>query len=175
MTRYLASRIKDATDEKIPDPTWWPALWDKTRILDDQEIYDLADLIKAKIIIKGYVGHNRDEKMKLTVIIQSRTEHGSFEPGINTTQSEWQDTQFSDEHPPSEVFLGMLDEIISKLPLKSKRQHEVIVYKETPELLIPEKIQSIFQNKADPPIVSAYFLQLLGMLFQSKQQQMSIF
>jgi len=166
MTRYLASRIKDATDEKIPDPTLVArALGQDARSFDDQEIYDLADLIKAKIIIKGYVGHNRDEKMKLTVIIQSRTEHGSFEPGINTTQSEWQDTQFSDEHPPSEVFLGMLDEIISKLPLKSKRQHEVIVYKETPELLIPEKIQSIFQNKADPPIVSAYFLQLLGMLF----------
>lgn len=167
MTRYFANVVESRTDKKIPDPTLVArALGQDARSFADNEVTALADMIKANIIIKAYVGHNCDEKMKLTITIQNRSEHGTFDTANNMKKLEWHDIKISDEHPPSEVFLGMLDEIASKLPFELKRNPELIVLsKKAPKLQLPKKIQDIFQGKGDSPIAIAYYLQLLGMLF----------
>lgn len=117
MTRYLSHRIEQSTDTKMPDPTLVArALGENSRTFDEGEIYKLANELKVKTLIRGYVGHNRDEKMRITLLVQVKDEKGSFNIDTKVTPLHWQDISFSDEHLPEDAFSDILDEIMSKLP-----------------------------------------------------------
>lgn len=173
MTRYLSNHIEVLTNVKMPSPTLVArALGENARTFDDKEVYQLANDLKVKILIRGYVGHKRDEKMIVTLLVQVRDDNSFLSPETKATILNWQDIPFSDERPPSEVFLGLLDEIISRLPLKATNKPEVLVYKKVQQLPIPETVLSMVSRKPDSPVISTYHLQLLGMLFPEQRTAM---
>lgn len=166
MTRYLSYRIENSTDLKVPDPTLIArALGERQRTFDDQDVYRLADELKVKTLIKGYVGHNRDEKMILTLFVQERDKNGTLDLQTKVTRLNWQDIPFSDEHPPSESFNSILDDVISKLPIKVTKKPETLFYEKVEKLSLPKTITEMVKTKPTSPILSAYYLQLLGSLF----------
>lgn len=166
MTRYLINHVEIVTGSKIPAPTFVArALGQNARTFNEHEVYQLANDLGVKTLIRGYVGHDRDEKMRITLFVQTRENKSSFDTNTKGIQVDFQDIPFSDEHPPSEAFLDQIKEMVSKLPLKTMNKYEIQVYKKIQQLLMPETILSMVTNKPDSPIINAYYLQFLGMLF----------
>lgn len=166
ITRYLSNRIASSTEAKVPSPTLVArALGENERSFDEKEIYRLANDLNVKTLILGYAGHNRDEKMIITLLVQLREKDEPLSPETNVIILNWKDIPFSDERPPSEAFLSYLDNVMSKLPLKVSRKPETIYLKKISELPVPETISDMVTGKSDSPVVSAYYMQLLGMLF----------
>ena len=166
MTRYLSHRIESVTNLKVPSPTLVArALGERERVFDEREVYQLANDLKVKILIRGYVGHNRDEKLKLTLLVQVRDEDSVFSYKTKVTKIEWKDIPFSDEHLPSEAFRDYLDEIVSKLPVSESKKFKVVFYKRAEKSSLPENILAMVRTEPESPVLGSYYLQLLGMLY----------
>ena len=171
MTRNLAHRIETTASQKIPSPTLVAkALGELQRTFSDKDVYQLANDLNVKTIIKGYVGHNRDEKLKLIITVQTRDDHGRLSSSTPLQTLEWNDIPFSDEHLPSEVFYNMLDEIMSKLPFKQTAKIEPKILKKEKKLAIPRSLAEMVEKSSSSPVLNVYYLQLLGSLYPEPTQ-----
>ena len=172
MTSYLAHRISLDNQFKLPDPALVAkALGETARTFDENEIYGLANDLKVKVLIKGYVGHNREEKMRLTIVVQNREQNSSFTPDSRRRQIDWYDIPFDDLDLPSEAFLSRLEDIATKTGLALPPTVNRPKYKTTRPLLLPT-ILSIQSEKPISPVMSAYHLQFLGMLYPGQTPAM---
>jgi len=166
MTRYIADRISLTTGARTPDTTLVErAFGENDRRFDENRIFALADDLKVKVLIRGYVGHNRDEKMSLTFLIQEREGMNKFSPKTKTVKLTREDIPFSDTSLPSEAFLKILDDIMSKMPFRAVNSIQVHMYDKVGDLPLPEKISSMIASKDTPPVINAFYLQLLGILY----------
>ncbi len=166
MARYLTDRISLTTKAKIPDTTLVArALGENDRRYDEKRIYDLADDLKVRVLIRGYVGHNRDEKMRLTFLVQERDGINKLSPETKTVRLNWEDIPFSDTNLPSEAFLKILDKIMSKMPFRTVNSVRVNKYDKAGDIPLPENISSMVASKDTPPVINAFYLQFLGMLY----------
>jgi outer membrane lipoprotein-sorting protein len=165
MTRYLSRRIESSSALRVSDSTLIArTLGVRSRTYGDREIYGLVDSLKVRFLIRGYVGHNRDNKLMLALLVQEKDKDGLITPSTKVTKLTWKDISFSDEQPPSEAFYLLLDDIMSKLPIPKNRKPEAQFYKEV-KLSIPSTITEVVNSEPSSPIVSAYYLQLLGVLY----------
>jgi hypothetical protein len=164
MTRYLHNRIA-LSHAKVPNMTMVSrALGDNSRTLDENEIYQLANDLGVRVLIKGYVGHNRDEKLLITILVQTREGNSAFSPETKTIALHWEGISFSDENPPSAVFLSHLEEIVSKLPLDKSVKLNTTFYEKIAQIPVPKTISEM-DAESNQPMIKAYYLQLLGMFF----------
>lgn len=114
MTAELALTISVGLKLKVPDPYLVArALGEGERRVDPDEVYGLAEKIGAKKIIWGYVGHNRNNKMALSILSQERGINGILNAQTNLVEKKFSNIQFSDEQPPIEVYQTLLPEILA--------------------------------------------------------------
>lgn len=164
MTKYLAHAIESRTDFKLPDPTLVDTAFGKgVRRISNDDIYRIANTIKARVLIRGYVGHRLDEKMFLTLLVQVRGGDGTLGQMTKVTRLDWRDVPFSDTMPPAEVFRRMLNDVMARLPVNLIRDPKPR-YFESSNLPVPEGIGAMLQGKSSV-IRDAYNLQLMGMLY----------
>ncbi len=165
MTRYLADRIAKATDARIPDATLVArAFGENSRMIDEADIYSLANELKVKTVIRGYVGHHRNEKMKLTLLVQ-KNDGEKFTPATKTVRLDWKGIPFSDEHPPEVAFQDIIEEVIPKLTLDIKGKRSMPVLKEEGNIALPVSVTALTAARGISPHTNAAYLQLLGLLF----------
>ncbi len=166
MTRYLIDRIERTTGSRVPSLTLVSkALGESMRRHGDSEISSLANDLNIKVLIKGYVGHHRDEKMKVTLFVQVRDQARGFKPSSKTIRIERKEVAFSDDHLPSEAFSDLLDSLMNDLPLHQLTKTQIKTYKKEKKISVPDTIQEITSRTPASPVLSAYYLQFLGMLY----------
>jgi tetratricopeptide (TPR) repeat protein len=165
MTRYLSKRLVNSTSLTAPDPTLVARAFGAVRTIEDDEIFSLANELKVRILVRGYVGHDANGKMKVTLVVQKRD--NSDKLGVETPSMtlEWKDIEFSDEHLPSEAFLSILDDVVSKMPVSQTKKAEKIFYQKEEDLNLPDSISALVKPDALTPVGNAYNLQLFGMLY----------
>jgi len=116
MTAELALAVSAGLKMSVPDPYLVArALGEGDRRLDSNEVYSLADKIGAKRIIWGYVGHNRNNQMALSVQSQERSTNGILNAQTTSATKNFENIHFSDEQPPIEVYQTMLPEILATI------------------------------------------------------------
>ncbi|MGC2061400.1 MAG: hypothetical protein WA610_00350, partial [Thermodesulfovibrionales bacterium] len=165
MTRYLSKRIEDSTSLTVPDPTLIARAFGPMRSIEDDEIFSLANEIKVKLLVRGYVGHDANERMKVILKVQMRDSDGKLDADTPVTLLEWNDVAFSHGGPPSEAFLSILDDIMSKIPVSATKKVEKKSYQKEENQNLPGSISALVKPTSITPVVSAFDLQLLGMLY----------
>ncbi len=169
MTRYLVHRLETSTGLRLPSPTLVArALGELSRRFSEEEIYRLANDLKVKTLIQGYVGHNRQGKMQLALLIQTRDKEDMLTPSTPVKKLTWSDIPFSDERLPSEMFYSLLDDVMSKLPVQQTRKTKAIVYGEEKDLRVPDSIGDLAAKKKKSPVENAFYLQMLGALYPNE-------
>lgn len=120
MTAELAFAVSSNQKLHVPDPYLVArALGEGERRIDPNEAYALADKIGAKKIVWGYVGHNRNNQMSLTVQFQVRGIDGVLNAQTPISSKIFENIPFSDTQPPIETYQQMLPEILMAISVDS--------------------------------------------------------
>jgi hypothetical protein len=165
MTRYLVWKIESSTKQKVPDPTLVAkALGELQRRFDDKEVVELAHSLKVKTLVRGYVGHDLNNKAKISIVVQTvdRDGQAALSPEMIL---DFDDIAFSDERLPSDVFVSMLDSVISKLPFKGGKSSPARLYEKVKRLPVPDSLAAVTDKASDSPVINTYYLQWLGILY----------
>lgn len=164
MTRYLDQVIVSLTDYKTPSPTLvMRTLGEGARTYNDYDVFQLANKLDVKQIIRGYAGHSLNQRITITLLIQTRNAGEYFSSATKSEKYEWRDIVISDERTPAEAFESILHDVTARLfPQKSSPKMAKIVSEERTASL-PSNIQMLSAGSQSPAI-RAYYLQLLGML-----------
>ena len=166
MTRYLVHRIETSTELHVPSPTLVArSLGELQRRFDDNEVFQLARDLGVRTLIRGYVGHEQDNKMRVTLIVQGLEARGSRMEFTDPIAYEWKNMPFDDDDLPSEVFRGMLDDIMTRLPVKRTKVPQIIKYDRVKSLPVPRSLSELANDPSTSAMVNAYSLQLLGTLY----------
>jgi hypothetical protein len=171
MTRYLIDRIERTTGSRVPSHALVSkALGESMRTYSDSVINSLANDLNVKVLIKGYVGHHHDEKMKVTLLVQVRDQARGFKPSSKTVRIERKEVAFSDAHLPSEAFSGLLDGLMNDLPLRQIKKAQTRIFKKEKKIAVPDTLQVITSRPPASAVLSAYYLQFLGMLYPQENE-----
>jgi hypothetical protein len=123
MTKYLVSRIRRVTKSHVPDPDLVErALGRGLRTFSEQRMYRLANALGVKTLIRVYAGHNRNMKMRLTLVAQERPANGVFDTAVKSRAVVIKDIPFSDEHLPSEAFAERFVSVMTALGIEETRK-----------------------------------------------------
>jgi tetratricopeptide (TPR) repeat protein len=164
MTRYLSNAIEKQTRLALPDPTIVSrALGHGVRRLSDEEVFHLANMVNARVVIRGYVGHDLEENMLVTLLVQVRDSSGRIGHVTRTIKLDWNKIPFSDGEPPAEAFRGILEDVVAKLPLNAVSASTPVQYAKG-NIPVPDSISSMVKT-SQSALQNAYNLQLLGMLY----------
>lgn len=164
ITRYLSNAIERQTGLELPDPTVVDkALGHGVRRLSNDAIYRLANMINARIVIRGYAGHDLKENMSLTFFVQVRGADGKLNGGTALTRLDWDKIPFSDGQPPAEAFKDIVQDVVQKLPVKHVSSPKPVQFAKG-NLPVPNSISSMVKGGGSA-LENAYRLQLLGMLY----------
>jgi hypothetical protein len=115
MTAELAASLAQLQKVKIPDPYLVAkALGEGQRQLKQEDIYRLADAVRAKRIVRGYVGHDQKGKMAVTIFTQDHA--GTARDGTAWASPaitrKFGDISFGDEVPAIQAYESVLPEIL---------------------------------------------------------------
>ncbi|MCK5615170.1 hypothetical protein KAR91_75605, partial [Candidatus Pacearchaeota archaeon] len=169
MTQFLIDRIEASSKLKVVDSTLLErALGERKRTYNMEKIYELANDLNVKKIIIGYVGHDLDMKMRLTLLVKEASKEELFTEKTKTTTLDRKNLPFSDEHLPYAVFNNLIDSNIIKLPIKLGKYPSAKQYKQIKKLPLPNKIMDMVEGAKKSPLMTAYYLQFLGMLSPEK-------
>jgi len=165
MTRYLSDRIARTAKATVANPTLVSrALGETARTFRDEDIRAIADDLKARVVVRAFAGHDRNEKMRLTVQFQQRTGDVRYERQWKTTVAEWRDIPFGDERPPEEAFRFLLDDVVAKLPLHAAKPDRPRKCAREKSIPVPASVREMIALPASSPVVLALRLQALGTL-----------
>jgi len=166
MTRYLVHVFETLTDLKLPSPTLVSrTLGEASRTFDDYDVFQLANKLGVKQIIRGYVGHDLNERMSITLVVQTRSEQEYFSPSTKAAKYTWNDIAISDERTPADAFLSVLPEMLAKLQFAQTKHSSKQPVDYNNKITLPASIRDLVAGGSLSPIVRAYYLQLLGMLY----------
>ncbi len=119
MTAELAMLIAKAQNVRVADTYQVArALGEGQRRVDAQEVYTLADKLNVQKIIWGYVGHNNQYQMSLTLQVQERN-GGTLNAQTPAKTQSIENIAFSDEQPPIEIFQTKLTELLAAVGVDS--------------------------------------------------------
>jgi hypothetical protein len=166
MTAELTDAIARSQPGKVPDPYLIAkVLGDGQRRYPDQEIYRIAELVSAKRIIWGAVGHDQKGRMTVTILSQLRPE-GRANTGRWTTSIAAHrilDIAFDDKRSPIEAFEQRIPDLLKSLGIEPP-QPAVPGFAGTLDLgEIPESPLRLTEA-ADNPVREAYAFLLFGSL-----------
>lgn len=168
MSRYLIDVIITTNPvARIPQIEYVEkALGANKRRYSEKDIFQLANKAKVNQIIVGYVGHDNNKNMSLTIRVYSLSENESyFSNSTKYTQNDWNGIPFDDINLPSLAFKKILPEITqtAKFPDKVNRPK---VKKYTINLKLPVTLDNIIKPKRNlNALETAYSLQFVGMLY----------
>ncbi len=167
ITRRLAARIERETGLRVADPTLVArALGERSRTYTETEVYRLANEIKVKYLVRMYAGHNLDERLMLTVFLHERDANGSLGQDTVKQTLNWDGVSFSDDTPPAEAFSTIEPEVFSKLRLPGKKTGvKEAFYKKEKDIKVPENFKAVSSLRTASPVLKAYYLQFLGVLY----------
>jgi len=169
MTHHLSEIISSSTKLKVADSILVSrALGERNRVIERSDVYWLANEMQVDIIIWGYVGHKRDETLLLTLQTQQRIDDEAFSDRTPLSQMSWNQSVFSDENIPFDVFVGLKHEIKSFLPISMKKGRKPRIKKRMKRLDLPKSATAMYSDESDNPIESAYRYQLLGILVPAR-------
>ncbi len=83
------------------------------------DIARLADTVKARVLIRGYVGHDGHNKLALTLTVQRRNSVDHPWDPRPTAQRDWTGLPFSDQDLPYRVVHGLQSEMLSLVSVPS--------------------------------------------------------
>lgn len=167
MTHYLADAVASRSDATVADLTLvGKALGETQRRFSDVQVLSLANDIGAEMIVRGYVGHLRDQRMVLTVQVLRRPAGGGFSRETPISTYEWADLAFADEYLPSEVFREMLGDVTARLPVMLRRAPPLLRIPLKKHIDLPSSPLALAKKDGGlDPVDAAYRLQLLGALY----------
>lgn len=100
MTAQLSALIADHGKERVADPFLIArALGDGSRRVKPESIYDLANLLHVKRIVRGYVGHDLHRHFAITLTVQDRVGDIGFSNKTETIEHSAEGLAFSDTLP----------------------------------------------------------------------------
>jgi len=163
MTNYLVQQINSTSKLRVADPDIVErALGWGHRTFSVQRTYELANALGVRKIVRIFVGHNRDMKMRLTAVIQDRLQGARFDTGTAVRNIVLKDIPFSDEKLPADVFTEMLPSIMDGLGIKEDRKNiskEIAGLNNVPLPLTP---MAIVQSEEHSPLIRAAYLAMLS-------------
>lgn len=169
MTKYLVRQIRTTTGLRISDPdTVERSLGWGSRTFSQQRVLALVNGTGAGKLVRVYAGHNRDMKMRLTVVVQDRPQGGRFTMTTPARESVFKDIAFSDERLPSEAFAERLPDVMAALRINGTRKEASRDRKGLGNVPVPAGPTEIAQGKGRSPLVLAAHLALLGAISPSE-------
>ncbi len=164
MTRYLCRWLEE-TGASVADPTLvMRSLGERQRTYKDEEVFELANALKIKTLIKTYVGYQEGMKFHVVFEIYQRQQNDQLSSNSPVIKIEWRNLKFSHKQPPSEVFLTLKSSILNRLLERKISVEKPEEYSTVPSS-IPASFESILKRSKNSPLLSAYYLQFLGLLF----------
>lgn len=165
MTRYLAEAIARSGEECVLDVSLASrALGINSRNYEFSDIYGLADTVKARRVIIGYVGHDRKGRMNVTLFAQKRKSGKKFSfENSPATMVRITGLRFTDEQLPYEVFKGRLGDMVKALgygglkAVKKRKYHSATG-------TIPESPRQLVSARPGNAVEETMRLQFLGLL-----------
>lgn len=165
MTRHLIRQIRMTTNLRVADPDIVErALGRGFRTYPEQSVYNLANALGVKKLIRGYAGHARDMKMRLTFKVQELAQGSRFDTSTRSTHAIFKDISFSDESLPSEVFAAMLPKLVPALGIKGEHEASRGESSDLTAAKLPITPSELLQSQDRSPVVLAAHLSLLGAL-----------
>lgn len=125
MSVDLAYHIDPAV--RVADPFLTArALGESARRYETDDIAELARAVGARTAVVGYVGHDRQHRMNVTIQVLKIGEGGSLE----TLQRDWRGVAFTDSDPPFMTFHRMLPSLLESvsLPVAQPRERTPVVF-----------------------------------------------
>ena len=179
MTAQLAMAIGDTAKWSIPDPYLVArALGDGQRRLDFAEIFRLANALKVKRIVAGYVGHDAGHSMRVTLDVYEREGEEPFSEtrfGVKAgyvgraflsdqvKYRHWENIAYSDASPPSDAFQAALPSILAFLGIDPSTLAAKQPVSRFAGARLPDSPVAAIAASPDPAR-DAYFLQLFAAL-----------
>lgn len=165
MTRYLDDRIRRTTDLRIPGATLVSrALGETAREFDEKEVFRIADAMRVRYLLRGYVGHDQDLNMVVEILVQERRPDGTLSPPESSWKRAWRGVPFTDERPPEEGFRALLDNVTAALPLPAARKTKIVPIDNAGSGPVPPSLAALVAPGAATPLESAWRLQFLGLV-----------
>jgi len=162
MTAELALAI-GAVQRKVPDPHLVArALGDGERRFDLNEVYRLAERLGVTRVVLGYVGHRRNNMMRLTIQYQDSSS-GLLNPAAAFKLTHFDDLSFSDEDPPIEVYERLLPRVLAAIGIDSPKGAALRPGSRFDATELPLSPLGMVPDQAEPAR-DAYYLQLLAAL-----------
>jgi hypothetical protein len=179
MTGQLAMAIGDAAKASVADTYLVAkALGDGERLLSLPDIFRLANAVGAKRIVAGYVGHELNNVMRVTLHLYERNDREQFQEypfgprpakyGARTIASERLKSQHFEkiaylESTPMDAFQATLPEMIKFLGMDPAALASAKAPSRFEETALPKSPLALVRATAEPAR-DAYFLQLMAML-----------
>jgi tetratricopeptide (TPR) repeat protein len=169
MTAELALAIS-ATGKKVPDPYLVArALGEGERRLNSEDVYRLAGKLGVDRIVWGYVGHNRENEMRITMQYQDRA------AGITIAQAplkfrHLEKIVFSDDDPPIEVFRRGLPDVLGAAGFAAAAGDSPVPESRFEDTGLPRSPLGMLSDKAEPAR-DARYLQLLAALTPASEER----
>jgi len=179
MTAQLAMAIGDAGKATVADPYLVAkALGDGERLLSLPDIFRIANAVGARRIVAGYVGHELNNLMRITLHLYERNERERFDEysfgprqakyGARTMASERLKSQHFEkmaylESTPMDAFQAALPEMIKFLGMDPAALALTKPQSRFDDAALPKSPLALVSETAEPAR-DAYFLQLMAML-----------
>lgn len=173
MTAELAHALSGTGDTKIPDSYLVSrALGEGVRTHDKAAVYDFADRLEVKTLVWGYVGHDQENHMILTVQVEHRDQKAGVFKTENRLQRDWEAVDFSDAAPPAEAFRRMLPEVLRAIGFEAKQRTESQARAMSAALMeLPESPDKMLAEQTHNSLHQAAHLTFLGLLAPSDSER----
>jgi hypothetical protein len=155
MAAQLAAAITRSGTGKVADPFLVArALGDGQRQFVQEDIARLAQAVGARRVIQGYVGHDRNGNMSLTVVTSDFT---SVPPDLGWKTVSWKSNPilFDDETPPVAAFESALPKVLGSLGIDASAARPKLVSAKLDLAALPGSPKDL-SGPVDNPARDAY-------------------
>ncbi|MBL1141405.1 MAG: hypothetical protein HND53_05160 [Proteobacteria bacterium] len=167
MTSKLVYEITRDSNLKVPDPYLvYRALGEGKRQFSMKEVIQFAEKLGVKKVVYGYVGHDRQYKMDLTIMSLNIGLDSISDPEVKSFNG----ISFTDEKPPIDVYDSLLLDILQFLKIDSSSLTSKNFEQSIEIAGLPEDPVDLFLSTSNP-VNDAYILQLFAYLTPAKEER----
>ena len=172
MTAELSLAVGRALGGAMPDPYLLQrALGDGVRRLDEKAVRAFALRLGASRIIWGYVGHDHEGHMVVTVRNEDWSADRYRGKSNGSTTHSYTKIPFSEDYPPIEPYQEILPRILKDLGLPPAAGRPRQVESRFTEEGLPAKPFGLVAPGPSEPARDAYYFQLLGALTPRREER----
>ena len=165
MTAQLARAIEESGTLRVADPYLTArALGEGQRRVDPEDVYRLAKLTQAKLIVWGYAGHRGRAALKLMIQWQEKPRNGPIDSMTPMRSRTIEEAYFGAAITVLDHYQSALPQLLQALGLESEVR--VSKKKSSPpyQVAIPNAPNGLYSSTAADPLRDAYYFQLLAAL-----------